>query len=86
MGKTNFVPIFVILIFLSANQSVSANLRENSDAVNGIIPRKIDVDRQVCFNLIGIFYFYFWSKPIENFQSKEFHKKIINICAKTLLS
>jgi hypothetical protein len=46
MGKTNFVPIFVILIFLSANQSVSANLKENSDVVNGIIPRKIDVDRQ----------------------------------------
>jgi len=51
MGKTNFVPIFIILIFLSANQSVCANLKENSDVVNGIIPRKIDVDRQVCFNL-----------------------------------
>jgi len=56
MGKTNFVPIFVILIFLSANQSVSANLKENSDVVNGIIPRKIDVDRQVCFNLIAIIF------------------------------
>jgi hypothetical protein len=71
MGKTNFVPIFVILIFLSANQSVSANLKENSDVVNGIIPRKIDVDRQVCFNLIAIIFILSlvktYRKPIKNF-------------------
>jgi hypothetical protein len=58
MGKTNFVPIFIILIFLSANQSVCANLKENSDVVNGIIPRKIDVDRQVCFNLIAFIFIF----------------------------
>ena len=57
MAKTHFVPFFVILIFLCANQLVTANLGDNvkSDAVNGLLPRKIDVDRQVCLALIKMF-------------------------------
>lgn len=48
MAKTHFVHLFVILIFLCANQSVTANFEDNvkSDSMTGLLTRKIDVDRQ----------------------------------------
>ncbi|CAG2100016.1 unnamed protein product [Medioppia subpectinata] len=47
MAKTNFVPILVLFVIICANHLIHANIKEDANEfINGIISRKMDVDRQ----------------------------------------